>query len=217
MQDCVVGEAARAEGDRSSVCVVEVFHEQIYVGLLGAIPRRPGRLNVVLDALERKALRLLYDVNDGHPIGSTVVTCISQHRLPEPAFLIRSAHSNTTLSRRPTGAATTAVCARLPTTAMDGRQPTWWGSDTGQGIDPAASRTHWISAHRSPGSAKDGRTPAERVLTRRRKRPFLAHHTTASRTHSSTAIRTVMLDIRVIFVDILPGDGRAVTSRAPPA
>jgi len=89
MQDCVVGEAARAEGDRSSVCVVEVFHEQIYVGLLGAIPRRPGRLNVVLDALERKALRLLYDVNDGHPIGSTVVTCISQHRLPEPAFLIR--------------------------------------------------------------------------------------------------------------------------------
>jgi hypothetical protein len=35
MQDCVVGEAARAEGDRSSVCVVEVFHEQIYVGLLG--------------------------------------------------------------------------------------------------------------------------------------------------------------------------------------
>ena len=59
------------------------------MGLLGAIPRRPGRLNVVLDALERKALRLLDDVNDGHPIGSTVVTCISQHRLPEPAFLIR--------------------------------------------------------------------------------------------------------------------------------
>ena len=89
MHDCVVGEAARAESDRPCVCVVEVVYEQIDVGLLGAIPRRPGRLNVVLGALEREALRVVYDVNDGHPIGSIAVSCISQHRLPEPAFLIR--------------------------------------------------------------------------------------------------------------------------------